>query len=69
VCRRACTDLPACACRLLGHGTGRLLQEKEDGSLPFDPKKIINPLTGKPIESWYKFGELLLQDPTIRHSI
>ncbi|GAA5959614.1 hypothetical protein JCM3765_007217 [Sporobolomyces pararoseus] len=42
---------------LLGHGTGRLFQENQDGSLPFDPKKIINPLTGKPIESWYKFGE------------
>ncbi|GAA6010697.1 hypothetical protein JCM11491_002901 [Sporobolomyces phaffii] len=42
---------------LLGHGTGRLLQENQDGSLPFDPSKIINPLTGKPVESWYKFGE------------
>ncbi|GAA5980189.1 hypothetical protein JCM5350_000865 [Sporobolomyces pararoseus] len=42
---------------LLGHGTGRLLQENQDGSLPFDPKKIMNPLTGKPIDSWYKFGE------------
>ncbi|GAA5907639.1 dipeptidyl-peptidase III [Sporobolomyces salmoneus] len=42
---------------LLGHGTGRLLQENQDGTLPFDPKKIINPLTGKPVDSWYKFGE------------
>ncbi|GAA5943456.1 dipeptidyl-peptidase III [Sporobolomyces koalae] len=42
---------------LLGHGTGRLFQENQDGSLPFDPKAIINPLTGKPIDSWYKFGE------------
>lgn len=42
---------------LLGHGTGRLLQENEDGSLPFNPEKLINPLTGKPVDSWYKFGE------------
>ncbi|GAA5829744.1 hypothetical protein JCM3766R1_001288 [Sporobolomyces carnicolor] len=42
---------------LLGHGTGRIFQENQDGSLPFEPEKIINPLTGKPIDSWYKFGE------------
>ncbi|GAA5906487.1 hypothetical protein JCM5296_003782 [Sporobolomyces johnsonii] len=42
---------------LLGHGTGRLFQANADGTLPFDPEKIINPLTGKPITSWYKPGE------------
>jgi len=42
---------------LLGHGTGRLLQESADGSLNFDPKTLINPLTGKPVQSWYKPGE------------
>ncbi|GAA5840612.1 hypothetical protein JCM5353_002086 [Sporobolomyces roseus] len=42
---------------LLGHGTGRLFQENQDGTLPFDPSKITNPLTGKPIDNWYKFGE------------
>ncbi|GAA5867247.1 hypothetical protein JCM8547_003134 [Rhodosporidiobolus lusitaniae] len=42
---------------LLGHGTGRLLQEQPDGSLNFDKEKLINPLTGKSITSWYKPGE------------
>ncbi|GAA5989450.1 hypothetical protein JCM10908_000478 [Rhodotorula pacifica] len=42
---------------LLGHGTGRLFQEQADGSKNFDPEKTINPLTGKPITSWYKPGE------------
>ncbi|KAL0570305.1 hypothetical protein V5O48_011656 [Marasmius crinis-equi] len=39
---------------LLGHGSGKLFQEQANGSKNFDPEKIINPLTGKPITSWYK---------------
>lgn len=42
---------------LLGHGTGRLFQEQADGTRNFDADKTINPLTGKPITSWYKPGE------------
>ncbi|KAM0787893.1 hypothetical protein ACM66B_003943 [Microbotryomycetes sp. NB124-2] len=42
---------------LLGHGTGRLLQENSDGTFNFDREKLINPLTGKPVTSWYKPGE------------
>ncbi|BGP16175.1 hypothetical protein JCM10213_001391 [Rhodosporidiobolus nylandii] len=42
---------------LLGHGTGRLLQQQPDGSLNFDKEKLINPLTGKPVTSWYGPGE------------
>jgi len=42
---------------LLGHGSGKLFQESADGSKNFDPTKIINPLTGKPITSWYKPGQ------------
>ena len=34
---------------LLGHGTGKLFEEREDGTMNFDPKKVINPLTGKPM--------------------
>lgn len=41
---------------LLGHGTGRQLQENADGTFNFD-RDLINPLTGKPVESWYKPGE------------
>ncbi|KAJ7449805.1 aflatoxin-detoxifizyme [Mycena latifolia] len=42
---------------LLGHGSGKLFQESADGSKNFSPDKIINPLTGKPIETWYKPGQ------------
>jgi len=37
---------------LLGHGSGRVLVE---GS--FEPEKVISPLTGKPVTSWYKVGQ------------
>ncbi|TBU39191.1 aflatoxin-detoxifizyme [Dichomitus squalens] len=42
---------------LLGHGTGKLFNETADGTKNFDPEKVINPLTGKPITSWYKPGQ------------
>ncbi|KAG6897567.1 hypothetical protein C0992_000155 [Termitomyces sp. T32_za158] len=42
---------------LLGHGSGKLFEEKADGTKNFDPTKVINPLTGKHITSWYKPGQ------------
>ncbi|KAL1669192.1 peptidase family M49-domain-containing protein [Schizophyllum commune] len=42
---------------LLGHGSGKLFQEEADGKLNFNPEKIINPLTGRKIDSWYKPGQ------------
>ncbi|KAI0699721.1 aflatoxin-detoxifizyme [Cytidiella melzeri] len=42
---------------LLGHGSGKLFTEDADGKKNFDPDHVINPLTGKPIASWYKAGQ------------
>ncbi|KAH9934742.1 aflatoxin-detoxifizyme [Fomitopsis serialis] len=50
-------DLQVANHELLGHGSGKLFQENADGTKNFDPSKITNPLTGKPITSWYKPGQ------------
>ncbi|KAI6140944.1 aflatoxin-detoxifizyme [Pisolithus thermaeus] len=42
---------------LLGHGSGKQFQEAADGSKNFVPEKVINPLTGRPVETWYKPGQ------------
>merc|ERR1719264_656916 len=41
---------------LLGHGSGKLLMKKKDGTLNFD-SGLENPLTGKPVEDFYEAGE------------
>ncbi|KAK0668452.1 dipeptidyl-peptidase III [Cercophora samala] len=43
---------------LLGHGSGRLFEESAAGTFNFDiQNRPINPLTGKPIDKWYRPGE------------
>ncbi|GFF48981.1 dipeptidyl peptidase III [Aspergillus lentulus] len=43
---------------ILGHGTSKLLQEHSQGYFNFDREHPpLNPLTGKPIDSWYGPGE------------
>lgn len=43
---------------LLGHGTGKLLQETKPGEYNFDHKSPpISPITKKPITTWYKPGQ------------
>jgi dipeptidyl-peptidase-3 len=43
---------------LLGHGTGKLLQETAPGVYNFDKNSPpISPLTNKPVTTWYKPGQ------------
>ncbi|KAF2477130.1 peptidase M49, dipeptidyl-peptidase III [Lindgomyces ingoldianus] len=43
---------------LLGHGTGKMMVEESVGKFNFDrDNPPIDPLTGKPIVSWYKPGQ------------
>ena len=43
---------------LLGHGTGKLLQETEPGVYNFDAKNPpVSPVTDKPVSTWYKPGQ------------
>ena len=43
---------------LLGHGTGKLLQETAPGEYNFDVSNPpISPVTNKPVSTWYKPGQ------------
>ena len=43
---------------LLGHGTGRMMVETEEGKYNSDiDNPPFNPITGQPISSWYKPGQ------------
>jgi dipeptidyl-peptidase-3 len=42
---------------LLGHGSLKLLAENADGTFNFDRAKVLDPMTGKPVASWYRPGE------------
>lgn len=42
---------------LLGHGSGKLFSIDENGKLNFDRNTVIDPLTKKPVCSWYEPGE------------
>lgn len=43
---------------LIGHGCGKILAEVAHGEYNFDIDHLpVNPLTAKPVDSWYKLGE------------
>src|ERR1700712_2239826 len=43
---------------LLGHGTGKMMVEESEGKFNFDIENPpVDPLTGSPINSWYKPGQ------------
>ncbi|QDS74412.1 hypothetical protein FKW77_005831 [Venturia effusa] len=57
-CRDAAFEVQVGLHELLGHGCGKLLQETAPDDYNFDIKNPpINPLTGKPVTSWYKPGQ------------
>ncbi|PWY93815.1 dipeptidyl peptidase [Aspergillus sclerotioniger CBS 115572] len=57
-CRDAAFEVQVGIHELLGHGTGKLLQETAPGEYNFDiSNPPISPVTNKPIASWYKPGQ------------
>ena len=42
---------------LLGHGSGKCLQELPSGELNFEMGKVLDPFTKEPITTYYKKGE------------
>lgn len=57
-CRDAAFEVQVGLHELLGHGTGKLLQETAPGEYNFDVSNPpISPITNKPISTWYKPGQ------------
>uniref|UniRef100_H3DLJ9 Dipeptidyl peptidase 3 n=1 Tax=Tetraodon nigroviridis TaxID=99883 RepID=H3DLJ9_TETNG len=42
---------------LLGHGSGKLFVQDDNGKFNFDQGKVINPETGEQVSSWYRGSE------------
>lgn len=55
-CREKAFEVQVGLHELLGHGSGKLLSQNEDGSKNFSPD-LLNPLTKQVVNSWYKPGQ------------
>ncbi|KAE8360330.1 dipeptidyl peptidase [Aspergillus caelatus] len=57
-CRDPAFEVQVGIHELLGHGTGKLLQETAPGEYNFDIyNPPLSPVTGKPVSTWYKPGQ------------
>ena len=57
-CRDPAFEVQVGIHELLGHGTGKLLQETAPGQYNFDIKNPpVSPVTNKPVSTWYKPGQ------------
>lgn len=57
-CRDQAFEVQVGIHELLGHGTGKLLQETAPGEYNFDPSNPpVSPVTNRPISTWYKPGQ------------
>ncbi|KAF7713068.1 Dipeptidyl-peptidase 3 [Penicillium ucsense] len=57
-CRDPAFEVQVGIHELLGHGTGKLLQETAPGEYNFDiSNPPVSPVTGKPVSTWYKPGQ------------
>ena len=66
---REAMDLKIALHELLGHGSGKLFtQDIETKEFNFDHEKLLNPLTGKKIETWYMSNETWMSKFKKMHS-
>ncbi|KAE8376499.1 dipeptidyl peptidase [Aspergillus bertholletiae] len=57
-CRDPAFEVQVGIHELLGHGTGKLLQETAPGEYNFDMSNTpVSPVTGQPVSTWYKPGQ------------
>ncbi|ETN46902.1 uncharacterized protein HMPREF1541_01091 [Cyphellophora europaea CBS 101466] len=57
-CRDPAFEVQVGIHELLGHGTGKLLQETSPGTYNFDVKNPpLSPITNEPVQTWYKPGQ------------